>query len=598
MASSGTFYTNYYNSTIRLKLSWTSTQSIANNATTIKWTLTSNGGSTGSWWMSAPITVTIGGKTVLSITKRFKMYGGGAFKKTGSVAITHNEDGTKSCAMSVKAAIYSASVNCTGSKTYTLDKIDRYALLTSVQNFTDDVANAGYPTIEYTNPAGATLVSDVKVRITWNNGNGYTSWHSLDNSGADSPYTFDSSSLSSNDIDNMLQFCSDSNTLPIKFDLQSTLDGTEYHHYMDAVMTIVNANPVMGTLSYDDANPDVVDITGSTPSNPIIVQKQSTLRISFTPATAQKGARISSYSMNFNGILSAIFVGLHDDGGHFDFEKPDFAGTYDAILRATDTRGNVSISTISVTITAWQEPSAEISLERVNGFETDTVLHVKATISAVTGSSLTIEERHRIVNGTWSALAGVQNDTDETIALNNQYEWEMEVHVSDAFYTIIYLKTVGKGIPIGFIDTDMNSIGFGCFPDDDDQVAVSKHIKIKPNDTDNVVLPHKYSETEQVVGYWLDGRPIYEKTIVLTSAITVAAGNTSSAGAWTTLDSGWTNPVRILDIKCYHEDSAGGALWTHLSANWTSNEIRVLNVRSVSLLVEAFTVQYIYGTFN
>lgn len=595
MASSGTFYTNYYNSTIRLKLSWTSTQSIANNATTIKWTLTSNGGSTGSWWMSAPITVTIGGKTVLSIIKRFKMYGGGAFKKTGSVAITHNEDGTRSCAMSVKGAIYSASVNCTGSKTYTLDKIDRYALLTSVQNFTDDVENDGYPTIEYTNPAGATLVSDVKVRITWNNGNGYTSWHSLDNSGADSPYTFDSSSLSSNDIDSMLQFCSDSNTLPIKFDLQSTLDGTEYHHYMDAVMTIVDANPVMGTLSFADVNSDVVNITGN---NQIIVQKQSTLRISFAPATAQKGASISRYILEFNGTLSAIFVGLHDDGGHFDFVKPDYAGTYVATLSAYDTRDNVSTSTISVTITAWQEPSAEISLERVNGFETNTILHVKATISSVTGSSLTIEEKHRIVNGTWSALNPVQNDTDETIALNNQYEWEMEVQVSDAFFTKAYPKTVGKGIPIGFIDTDMNSIGFGCFPDDDDQLAVFDHIKIKPNSNDVVVLPHKYSETEQVVGYWLDGRPIYEKTIVLTSPITVSAGNTSAGGTWTAIDSGWTNPVRVLDVKCYHEDSGGSVLWSHLSANWNNNAINVLNIRSVALSVEAFTIQYIYGTFN
>lgn len=595
MANNGSFYTNYYNSHVRLKLSWTSTQSIANNTTTIKWTLTSNGGSTGQWWYAAPITVTIGGKTVLSVTSRFKLYGGGAYKKTGSVAIAHNEDGTKSCAMSVKAAIYSASVNCTGSKTYTLDKIDRYALLTSVQNFTDDVANAGYPTIEYTNPAGATLVSDVKIRIIWDNGNGYTSWHSLDDSGADSPYTFDSSSLTSNDIDAMLQFCSDSNTLPIKFDLQSTLDGTEYHHYMDAVMTIVDANPTMGTLSFADVDTDVVNITGN---NQIIVQKQSTLRISFAPATAQKGASISRYILDFNGTVSAIFVGLHDDGGHFDFVKPDYSGTYVATLSAYDTRGNVSTSTISVTITAWQSPSAEVSLERINGFETDTILHVKATISAVTGNSLTIQEHHRIVNGTWTALANVSNDTDVTIALDNRFEWEMEVLVSDAFETVPYPKAVGKGIPVAFIDTDMNSIGVGCFPDDDDQLAVSNHIKIKPNDTDNVVLPHKYSETEQIVGYWLDGRPIYEKTIVLASAITVSAGNTSSAGAWTTLDSGWTNPVRVLNIKCYHENSAGGALWTHLSANWTSNEIRVLNVRSVSLLVEAFTIQYIYGTFN
>ena len=591
MASSGTFYTNYYNSTIRLKLSWTSTQSIANNATTIKWTLTSNGGSTGSWWMSAPITVTIGGKTVLSITKRFKMYGGGAFKKTGSVAIIHNEDGTKSCAMSVKAAIYSTSVNCTGSKTYTLDKINRYALLTSVQNFTNDVANDGYPTIEYTNPAGATLVNDVKIRIIWDNGNGYTSWHSLDNNGADSPYTFDSSSLSANDIDSMLQFCSDSNTLPIKFDLQSTLDGTEYHHYMDAVMTIVDADPTMGTLSFADADTDVVNITGD---NQIIVQKQSTLRISFTPATPYTGARISSYSMNFNGILSAMIVGTHDVGGHFDFEKPDFAGTYDAILRATDTRGNVSISTISITITARQSPSAEVSLKRINGFETNSILHVKATISTVTGSSLTIQEHHRIVNGTWTALANVSNDTDVTIALNNQFEWEMEVLVSDAFETVPYPKAVGKGIPVAFIDTDMNSIGVGCFPDDDDQLAVSNHIKIKPNDTDNVVLPHKYSETEQIVGYWLDGSPVFERTVELAS-YTLINGNSYVSISSTD----FSEQAFPIDVVLYNANGTSGSpnrqVWRCVIAQIDTSDgsLNLYNTRSSAIGFDTFTIQYV-----
>lgn len=125
MALSGNFSTNKYNNHIRLKLSWTGTQNVANNSTTIKWTLTSVGGSTGSWWMAAPITVVIAGKTVLSVTSRFKLYGGGAYKKTGSLTVTHNADGTKSVAMSVKAAIYTSSVNCTGSKTFTLDKIAR-----------------------------------------------------------------------------------------------------------------------------------------------------------------------------------------------------------------------------------------------------------------------------------------------------------------------------------------------------------------------------------------------------------------------------------------------------------------------------------------
>lgn len=581
MALSGNFSTNKYNSTIGLKLSWTGTQSIANNTTTIKWTLTSNGGSTGQWWMAAPITVTIGGKTVYSKTDRFKLYGGGAFKKTGSIAITHNDDGTKSCAMSIKAAIYSASVNCTGSKTFTLDKINRCALISSASDFNDE----GNGSLEYYNP-DTSLATNVMARIKWLNGSTeeYTSW--VEGLTAEQgTVTFNLGSYRSA----LRNACPDSNTLPVTYELKSTINGTDYTVTKAATMSIVNADPVMGALSYDDANPDIVAITGSTPQNPIIVQKQSTLRISFAPATPQKGARISSYSINFNGILSAMIVGTHDDGGHFDFVKPDFAGTYDAILRATDTRGNVSISTISVTITAWQMPTADVSLERINGFEKSTILHVDASISTVAGSLLKIQEKHRIKGGTWSALDNVPNNTDVTIALDNQYEWEMQVHVSDAFATVVYIATVGKGIPILFIDTDMQSVSFNGFPDDDEQFMIGGHLKLKPNDTDEIVLPHKYSDTEQIVGYWLDGSPIYERTVDVGSVITINADSyvSISTSLWDTI----AIPVSII---AYRNDSTGKIVWDCLIAqiNQTTGMLYIHSTRNTGIAFNIFTIQY------
>lgn len=125
MALSGSVSTNKYNSKVGLKLTWTGSQNIAANTTTISWKLVSDGGSSGNWWYAAPITVVIDGRTVLNITSRFKLYGGGAFSRSGSITVNHNENGTKNVAMSVKGAIYSGSVNCTGSKTFTLNSIAR-----------------------------------------------------------------------------------------------------------------------------------------------------------------------------------------------------------------------------------------------------------------------------------------------------------------------------------------------------------------------------------------------------------------------------------------------------------------------------------------
>lgn len=123
--TSGSLATNKYNSQIGLILSWSASQSVADNSSEISWTLKSSGGSTTAWWNSAPIKLIINGTTVLNITERFKLYGGGAWSKSGKITIAHNNDGTKSFSASISAAIYTSAVNCKASGTWTLKKIAR-----------------------------------------------------------------------------------------------------------------------------------------------------------------------------------------------------------------------------------------------------------------------------------------------------------------------------------------------------------------------------------------------------------------------------------------------------------------------------------------
>ena len=198
MALSGNFNTNKYSTsssgTIGLNLSWTGTQSIENNTTTIKWTLKSNGTmSSGYSVQGGPITVSIGGTTVLNLTGRFKVNGGGGFKKTGTITINHNEDGTKSVYMSVRAALYSASVNCTGSYTYTLDTIQRFAYVTSVDNFTDE----SNPVMNYANPLGDALSStQACISLTDTGLDPIISYRDIEIDG--SSYTFELTSIERN----------------------------------------------------------------------------------------------------------------------------------------------------------------------------------------------------------------------------------------------------------------------------------------------------------------------------------------------------------------------------------------------------------------
>lgn len=124
MALSGSVKTSTYGS-MGLQLSWTATQSVANNQSTISWTLKSFGRESNFYYVSGPVTVVINGTTVLSITDRFNLYGNGNWSKSGSLKINHNSDGSKSFSVSISAAIYTYAVNCTGSGSFTLDKIAR-----------------------------------------------------------------------------------------------------------------------------------------------------------------------------------------------------------------------------------------------------------------------------------------------------------------------------------------------------------------------------------------------------------------------------------------------------------------------------------------
>ena len=589
MASSGNFSTNKYSGslgTCGLNLSWSTTsQSIVNNTSTIHWVLKSNGTmGSGSWYKAGPVTVVIGGKTVLSISSRFNMNGSGGFSRNGNVVITHNEDGSKSVSMSVKAAIYSASVNCTGSKSYTLTKINRYALINSATDFNDE----GNPTITYSNPAGGDLVSGIMARLKWLNADGVTEeatdWSDqLSDEGG--TYTFDLDSYR-----NALRAaCPDSNSLSVTVDLKSTMSGTEYHDTKVIQMSIVNAAPQAGAVTFEDTNSAVSGVTGD---DQIIVQGQSTLHIVTAASTALKGASISSYVINFNGVNYDI-----TSDRYLDIIKPPYSGTFVATVTTTDSRGNTATATATIVITPWAAPSADCTAERVNGFETDTVLTVDGTISTVTGSSMAISERHRKAGGSWIGPNPVTDNTPTTLSLDYTDEWEIEVSVSDSFTTstpTVYVLPVGKGIPPAFVDVDMNSFGVNGFPDDDDQLFVGGNGHIKLEDVPNsgaVILPHRYSSTPQIVGYWTDGRAIWEETIDLSSSVTI------NANAWNNAVYTFDSAVTVLNAEVYYIDSQTSVInhWAFMATGTSTDGLKLClyNSRDVSCVVTRIVVRYL-----
>lgn len=118
-ASSGAFETSVYNAAgskypDRIRVEWYSSQSVANNTSTIYWTVMSAGGtgSSSSYVMTGPVTVSIAGVTVYSRADRFAMHVGEPLG-SGSFTLTHNSNGTQSFSAWAEAAIYTYAISST-----------------------------------------------------------------------------------------------------------------------------------------------------------------------------------------------------------------------------------------------------------------------------------------------------------------------------------------------------------------------------------------------------------------------------------------------------------------------------------------------------
>lgn len=176
MALSGTVNTSKYDGRY-LRLSWTATQSVANNTSTIKWTLSAVGGNS-SWYKTGPVTCTINGTTVYSSSSRVSMYTGTI--DTGSITISHNTDGSKSFSISIQAAIYTNAVNCTGSGTFTLDKIARTpsapSTVTATANNGNYVSIGDTVTIRWSGASG--VITGYNWAYRWYKQGSWGSWSS------------------------------------------------------------------------------------------------------------------------------------------------------------------------------------------------------------------------------------------------------------------------------------------------------------------------------------------------------------------------------------------------------------------------------------
>ena len=123
MALSGTLTVQTYLTRV-YKVSWSATQNISTNKSTISYTIYTEGVGA-DWTRLAERTgvCKIAGQTVWNKTERVMR--GEEVIKTGTVTVQHDANGNASFSISLTVSVYDADFLYTGSATYTLDRIFR-----------------------------------------------------------------------------------------------------------------------------------------------------------------------------------------------------------------------------------------------------------------------------------------------------------------------------------------------------------------------------------------------------------------------------------------------------------------------------------------
>lgn len=542
-------------------------QSTANNETYINWQAGINTGTSSSHdnYFSNAVrinSVKINGTTVSNggTWSNIKV-GNDKQLLSGTATIPHNNDGTKSFTVEITAWTYSSS-NYSGSGSFTLTNIPRQATADSVANFTDEQN----PVLKYTNNAGnavTTLQACIALTESSAATNPAIAWRDISKTG--NSYTFNLTTAERETLQNNTS----GQSRNLWFFVKTVLNGTTYYSYKIATMTIVNANPTMDAPTYSDTN---ATTTAVTQDNQKIIQNKSTLQFQFANIEALKGATLSKISMTINGVTKEkTLSGTSVASTTYDFGTIDVAENTTATIVLTDSRGFTKSYTKQISVLEYFQPNAIISVNREANFYTESHITVDANYASLNGSN-TITIQYRIKKSTdqnWGNWTTIQDNVEADFNADNQYMWDLQVQLTDILGTTTTYNAPGAldvGIPLVFYDVKKRSVGVNTMPNN----AASLEV-------DDIDLRNIYSTTEQKVGTWIDGKPIYRKVITHTISDTTATSetiatnisnmetiiNASGTGSYT---AGGTNKITI-PLAFYN---SGGWNSFHIVQNGTN----------------------------
>lgn len=367
-----------------LKFDWSQTsQSIPNNCTYIKWTLTLVSGKYGAIY-GAPTkewVVTVNGTKHTGTASASINNNTSKTLASGTDTIYHNNDGTKSFSFSFSHNFSITFSNTwigtkSGSGSATLNTIARYAEMTEIPSpFNDETTSL---TVKFKNPGNFDLQFKIEA-------GGDTALITRNKPTKSSPYTF---TLSEDEKKKLRKKCT-GNSLDVRFTVATYINGAlSYWSYKDTKMSLINYMPTLSPTVIDEGSVSTV-LTGD--PNKIILNYNNA-KVTFN-ASAKKEATISSMKVTCGN-------NSRTSDGRMDYVSN---GTF--VFSVTDSRGY----SVSKTITKTTIPYTPLtcSLKANPNLSEDNSVDVALTISGnyfsgsfgATNNSLTVLYRYKTING-------------------------------------------------------------------------------------------------------------------------------------------------------------------------------------------------------
>lgn len=458
MATSGTFKTSAYDGAC-LQFDWSlKSQSTVNNQSVISWTLKGAGIKSGYWYMAGPFKCTVNGTVVYQSNTRIKLYTG-TVVASGELAIGHDTNGAKSFSAYAECAIYVTSVNCKGSGSWSLPDIGRASQpsLNTWPNNSPDF-NIGDTIVVHMNRKSTVFTHTVVLKLG--------SYSYTIGTGVTDNITLDTDRIASNLYAQMPNSNSMTGEIAVTTYSGSTVIGTSS---CAIIAHVVNSNPTLDA-SYEDSNSATVAITGD---NQYIIRNNSTLKISVSNAQALNSATLKTLTAVVNG--NAYTGTLKGSTGVINVGVVNVSYDTEVTVKIVDSRGNVGQKKITVLVYDWSLPSAIIKLNRKSNYYSESVLNVNANYASIGGkNTVTIRYRtKKVSDSSYGSYATIQNNTDTNFTADNEYEWNVQVEVSDRIGKTTYNLILPKGIPVAYVDIKKYSFGVNCFPKHDNSLEVN-----------------------------------------------------------------------------------------------------------------------------